>query len=184
MKISFKNIAISGDIGTGKTTLAKNLARKLEWIHINAGDYFRKWHKENNIPLEESEKVPEEVDIAFDKNFQEKMRTSSNTIFESRLAGWLARDFGEVYKILVTSDSNEAMKRVAERDGISIDEAKRRARERSKSHHEKFKRLYGASDYLNPKYFNLVVDTTSVSPDHAVGQVLDKLNKQISHNNY
>ena len=168
----FKNIAISGDIGTGKTTLAKNLAKKLGWEHINAGDYFRKWHLENNIPLEMSEKVPEKIDRAFDEDFKRKMKNSKNTVFESRLAGWLAKDFNDTFKILVVADFDKAMERVSGRDGISFDEARANALERSNSHKKKFKNLYGAVDYLNPNYFNLVVDTTSITPDQVVEEVL------------
>ena len=180
--MDFKNIAISGDIGTGKTTLAENLAEKLGWKHINAGDYFRKWHKENSIPLEESEKVPEDMDRAFDRDFANQMKTSKNTVFESRLAGWLARDLKKVYKILVITDFGEAMKRVANRDAISVEEAKKKAIERSSSHKEKFKKLYGAIDYLNPKYFNLVVDTINMSPQETLEYVLNAFPKTPANN--
>lgn len=178
--MKFKNIAISGDIGTGKTTLAENLANKMGWKHLNAGDYFRKWHEDKEIPLAESEKVPEEVDRAFDKDFQEKMKTSAMTIFESRLAGWLARDFPEVFRILCITNFDVAMARVAKRDGISIEEASEKSRERSLALEEKFNTLYGVSDYLNPKYFNLIVDTTNLSSEETLNLVIDRANNWLT----
>ena len=177
MKISYKNIAISGDIGTGKTTLARALGEKLGWQHLSAGEYFRKWHEEHGIPLEHTGKVPPEVDKAIDFGFQEQMQTKKHIIFESRLAGWLSRDFPGVYRILCVTDFEVAMERVAKRDRISVEEAKEKSQERSKALEEKFYNLYGTNDFLDPKYFNLVVDTTNISPSETLDFVLKALHK-------
>lgn len=173
--MKFKNVAISGDIGTGKTTLAKKLAEKLGWKYLNAGEYFRAWHLENNIPLNETEKIPEEKDKELDLGFQEKMRVGESTIFESRLAGWLSRDFKEVLKVLCVADFETAAKRASERDEVSLEEGTNNAKIRSSALKEKFKKLYGVEDYLDPKYFDLVVDTGQNNPDQALEIVLSRL---------
>ncbi len=175
--IGYKNISISGDIGTGKTTLANNLAKKLKWNYINAGEFFRKWHKDNGVSLEETKQIPEEIDRKVEKDFQDQMQTKTNTIFESRLAGWLAKDMPDAFKILCVADFDTAMKRMAGREKISVDEAREKGAERSKALAEKFDILYGAKDYLDPKYYNLVVDTTSRSPDETLEYVLEHLTK-------
>ena len=174
--IPFKNITISGDIGTGKTTLVNNLAKKLGWKHINAGEFFRKWHKVHGVSLEETKQIPEDIDRKMEKDFQDQMQSENETIFESRLAGWLAKDLPDVFKILCVADFDVAMKRMAEREGISVDEATRRGKERSQALQEKFDSLYGAGDYLNPKYYNLVVNTTTLSPEETLEFVLAHLN--------
>ena len=175
--MNFKNIAISGDIGTGKTTLAKNLAKKLGWQHLSTGEYFRKWHEEHGIPLEKTGEVPEEVDKAIDFEYQAKMRDEEHIIFESRLAGWLSRDFSYVFRVLCVTNFEEAMKRVAKRDRISVEEAKEKSHERSKALEEKFYNLYGTNDFLDPKYFDLVVDTTNISFSETLEFVLKALHK-------
>ncbi len=173
--IRFKNITISGDIGTGKTTLANNLAKKLDWNYINAGEFFRKWHKENGVSLEETKQIPEEIDRKVEKDFQDQMQTKTDTIFESRLAGWLAKDMPGVFKILCVADFDTAMKRMAGREKISVEEARKKGQERSKALAEKFDILYGAKDYLDPKYYNLVVNTTSRSPEETLNFVMNRL---------
>lgn len=174
-EMKYKNIAISGDIGTGKTTLAKKLAEKLGWKHTNAGDYFRKWHQENNIPLNETEKIPPEKDKEMDYGFQDLMKNETSTIFESRLAGYLSKDFDDVFKILCIAEPEVAIKRAGVRDEVSLDEARENVSIRSKALKEKFKKLYGVDDYLDPKYFNLIIDSTTNSPDENLEIVLRNL---------
>jgi CMP/dCMP kinase len=171
----YRVIAISGEIGTGKSTLSKNLAKILGWEYINAGDFFRNWHKENNIPLSDSLKVPPELDKKIDADFIDKMTTGKNTIFESRLAGWLAKDIPDVFKILVTCEFEEAMKRTAKRETVSIAEAKTSSQKRSLQLQQKFQKLYLAKDFLNPKYFNLVIDTTNISPEASAQKVITEM---------
>lgn len=168
----FKNIAISGDIGTGKSTLAKLLAEELGWKVVSTGDFFRQWHQENNIPVEETEKVPEEVDMKIDYGYQEMMGKENGIIFESRLGGWLAKDMPEVLKILCICEFEEAMKRVGTRDGETKDEAKIKARERSTKLVAKFKKLYDIDNFLDPKYFDVVVDSTDWTPKEVLEYVL------------
>jgi CMP/dCMP kinase len=177
--MKYKNIAISGDIGTGKTTLAKKLAQKLNWKHTNAGDYFRAWHQENNIPLNETEKIPPEKDKEMDYGFQNLMKNEKQTIFESRLAGYLAKDLEDVFKILCTAELEVAIQRAGERDQVSEDEAKSNVSIRSKALKEKFKKLYDVDDYLDPKYFNLVINSTTNSPDENLEIVLKKLENNL-----
>ena len=91
-KPAYQNIALSGDVGTGTTTLGRNLASTLDWQHVNAGDYFRAYHRERGIPLEKTKEIPEEVDRQLDGQFADDMAVQTEKVFESHLAGWLARD--------------------------------------------------------------------------------------------
>lgn len=176
IETNYKNITISGDIGTGTTTLSKKLAQKLNWEHLNAGDYFRQWHKDHNIPLENTGQIPEEVDRELDYSYQDLMRTQSNTIFESHLAGWLAKDFPETLKVLLTCDFDEAMKRVSQRENISVEEAAELSKKRGIAlHNIKFKKLYGVENCFDPEYFSLVIDTTKIPPDQVLQTVLKSL---------
>ncbi len=171
----YKNIAISGPIGSGKSTLARSLEEKLGWKLLHAGEFFRKWHEENHVPLEESEKVPEDLDKQIDLGYQKKMEEEEHMIFESHLAGWLARDIPEVLKVLCTADLQTRMNRAAAREGVSPEEALKEADQRSEAHREKFERLYGVKDRFNPEYFDLVIDSGKLSPQEALEEVLKKL---------
>lgn len=178
VKMKYLNIAISGEIGTGKSTLSRNLVKNLGWKYVNLGDFFRKWHEDNNIPLENTTKIPPELDKKIDFGFQDQMAEDSDTVFEARLAGWLAKDLPKVLKVLVVCDFNIAMERAAKREHAPFEEVIKLNQIRSNGHKEKFKKLYGVDDFLDPKYFDLVVDTSHITPEAALEEVLKKLNSQ------
>ncbi len=175
MTAKFINIAISGDIGSGTSTLTKDLADKLGWEYVNAGDFFRDWHKQNNIPLEQTEKIPAELDRQIDFGFQERMKTDLKIIFESHLAGWLAKDVTHTYKILLTTNFSEAVKRVSSREKITIEKAKHQTLQRTVSLNDKFKQLYGVENTYNPMMFNLIVNTTNLDAEGVLRFVLKSL---------
>lgn len=175
MDKKYKNIAISGPIGSGKSTLAKGVAEKLGWKLQSTGEFFRRWHKEKGIPVRESDRVPEQLDKEIDMGYQEKMKNEEGVVFESHLAGWLAKDLQETFKVLCTADLQTRVNRVAARDGASPEEALKDIDQRAEAHREKFERLYGVKDRFNPAYFDLVVDTGKLNPQEALDKVLNKL---------
>lgn len=165
----YKNIALSGDVGTGTTTLGRNLAATLGWQHTNAGAYFRAWHRENGIPLEQVQAIPEEVDRELDQRFQKDMATQENHVFESHLAGWLAKDLPQTYKILCIADERVTMERIASRESWSLDDAIKYSKMRSQGLNQKFEKLYGVIDPYISDWFDVVINTTDLS----AGKVLD-----------
>jgi predicted cytidylate kinase len=173
--MKYKNIAISGDIGTGKSTLARLLSEKLNWQYVSAGNYFRDWYKSQGMDVSKVYGIPEEEDRKMEADFQKDMLEKENTVFESRLAGWLARDYKQTLKVLCVVEDNEAYKRVAGRDSVSEEEAKTLSIQRAKDLVDKFNKLYGVSDFLDAKYFDLIIDTTNLKPEEVLKKVLEKL---------
>lgn len=174
--MKYKNIAISGDIGTGKSTLARLLSEKLGWEYVSAGNYFREWYKSKGMDVSKVYGIPEEEDRKMEASFQKEMQEKEGVVFESRLAGWLARDYPETLKVLCTVSNEEAYKRVAKRDSVSEEEAEKLSKQRAGDLVDKFNKLYAVSDFLDPKYFDLVIDTTNLRPDQVLERVLEKLN--------
>lgn len=173
--LKYKNIAISGLTGSGKSTLARKLAEKLGWKFMSTGNFIRQWQKENNVPFLEPDKIPEEVDKKIDYGYQALMRDNQGEVFESRLAGWLSKDYPETFKVLMICDPHIAAARISHRDGIDGEKAMSEAANRERLLKEKFIRLYDAGDYLDEKNFDLVIDTAKVSADEAMQLVLNKV---------
>lgn len=176
----FKNIAISGDIGTGKSTLARLLSEKLNWKYVSAGNYFRDWYKSKGMDVSKVYGIPEEEDRKMEADFKKEMAEKEGVVFESRLAGWLAQDYPETLKVLCTVEDSEAYKRVAKRDSVSEEEAEKLSKQRARDLVDKFNNLYGVSDFLDPKYFDLVIDTTNLKPEEVLEKVLSKLGNEVS----
>ena len=98
--------------------------------------------------------IPEDEDRRMEADFKKEMAEKSNVIFESRLAGWLAKDYPETLKVLCTVSPEIAYKRVAKRDSVSTEEAEKLSKQRAQDLVNKFNKLYGVSDFLDAKYFN------------------------------
>ena len=64
-------ITISGKAGSGKSTVAKEIARKLELKHYSIGDLMRQMAKEKNISLSELGELAEKDD-SIDKELDKK----------------------------------------------------------------------------------------------------------------
>jgi predicted cytidylate kinase len=173
--MKFKNIAISGLTGSGKSTLAKKLAANLGWEFMSTGNFIRKWQKDNDVPFLEPDKIPEEVDKKIDYGYQELMKNENGMVFESRLAGWLSKNFPETFKVLMICNSDIAAQRISNRDQIDGQQAMKEAEMREGLLREKFIRLYDAGDYLDEENFDMVIDTAKVGADEAMQMVLDKL---------
>ena len=173
-KSTYKNIVISGGIGTGKSTLARNLAKELGWEVISSGEWFRRWHKEHTIPLDQPDLVPKDIDEQLDFGLQKKMREDERIVFESHLGGWLAKDIATTFKVLCIAEWETMIARAAKRDGKSYEDEELFAKKRGVSVAEKFERLYGVKDTFDPDFFDLVVDTTTMTPAEVLSMVLEK----------
>ena len=81
-------ITISGKPGSGKSTIAKELAKKLKLKHFSIGDFMREMAKDKNISLLELSELSEE-DKSIDKELDNKQiqlgKREDNFIIDSRL---------------------------------------------------------------------------------------------------
>lgn len=156
--MNYRNIVIAGDVGSGTTTLAKNLADKLGWELVSAGDFFRKYSKENNIPLWDKASVPDEFERSIDNQIIDKLKNDKSIVFDTHYGGWFAKEMRDVLKILLICDRQIALKRMLGRKHTH-DETGEEIEKRRTGLYEKFKKLYSTEDYEDPKYFDLVIDT-------------------------
>ena len=81
-------ITISGTAGSGKSTIGKLLAKKLNLKHYSTGDFMRKIAKKRNISLIELSELAE-ADLSIDQeidNFSKDLAKQDNFIIDSRLA--------------------------------------------------------------------------------------------------
>lgn len=86
-KTRTQNITITGDIGSGKSTVASKLAEKLGMTIIDSGQLYRKFAAEKNRSVLEQNKSNDwSIDKEIDSTIEDIGRTQSNVIFVSRLA--------------------------------------------------------------------------------------------------
>ena len=176
MNLQYRNITISGGVAVGKNTLHGNLKQylvPLGWRFTSGGKLLRDFSKEYVQPV--ASLVPDEFHHQLDDRTK-KLLENGHYVIEAWLAGFMAKDRNDTLRVLLRCQ-NDALRidRVANRDNISINEAKKYIKAREEGNFIEWKRIYGNYDFFDPQYYHLVIDTYSSGPNETVGKVLDNL---------
>ncbi len=169
----YKSITISGPVASGTTTAAKTLAKKLGLEYPSAGDFFRNYMLKHNIPLPEKVQIPDEVDRKIDKELTDIAASEKGVVIDSLYHGYFTRDIPHVLKVLLTADKDVRIRRALTRIHTHKETAEDVIR-RDQTHNIKFRKLYADENFLDPKFFNLVIDTTNTSSEDVVKKVLEE----------
>lgn len=166
-------ITIFGNPGTGKSTVGKLLATRLGFEFMSSGNMFRAMAKELGITVSELDTLSQhdsQYDVALDKRVAEYGKTHDNFVFESRMAWHFIPDS---VKISLVCDEMEAARRAAERDGISIDEAKKDNDLRIATYQNRYPAHYPGVHYPpTSEDVDLTVDVTAIPPDEIVSKIV------------
>jgi len=173
-----RSITINGDLGSGKSTVAIELARRLGRRRISMGDIYREIAQQRGMTALQLNRHSERdlnVDAHVDRIQQDMALSDEAMIVDSRL-GWFF--FADAFKVHLITDATVAAQRVMARpaDGVesyaSVDEAKQRLYERSESERSRFLARYHV-DKARLRNYSLVCDTTRTHPEEVASQVID-----------
>ncbi|HBT81582.1 hypothetical protein A2757_02995 [Candidatus Giovannonibacteria bacterium RIFCSPHIGHO2_01_FULL_48_47] len=163
-------ITIFGLAGTGTSSVGKILAAKLGYTFLSSGMLFRKMAQENDMSLQDFEKLTNQ-DPQYDKKLDREIKNfgekNDNFVVESRLAWHFIPDS---IKIKLECDFETRVKRVAARDKISFEEAREHTEFREKMIAERYRKYYGITDFTDEK-FDLVIDTANIDVEAVVGKI-------------
>ena len=166
-------ITVSGPGGSGKSTLAADLADRLGYDHVSGGDIFRSIADERGLtPLQLNRRAEE--DDAIDRDLDRRLRTTArdrdDLVLESRLSGWMAGEYADL-RVWLDAPPGVRAKRIAEREGKPVDQAREETRARAESEAGRYRDYYGV-DIENRSIYDLVVNTARWDPDGVLGIVL------------
>jgi CMP/dCMP kinase len=162
------HLAINGDIGSGKTSVALLLSQSTGRAMVSAGEILRKMAAEREITALEANHIAERddaVDTEIDHALVDLARSKNCLIYDSRIAWYLIPG---AFKVHLTVDPEVAASRLlAGRSSAveayrSIEEAKRSAEERYACERQRFYRRHGVDIALRSNY-DLVLDTSDAS---------------------
>jgi len=172
-------ITISGKAGSGKSTIAKELAKKLKLQHYSIGDLMRQIAKERGISLLELSKLAEE-DKSIDKELDKKqieLKKKDNFVIDGRLtAFFIPHATLKVY--LECEDTIRAERILKEKrkdeSAQSIKETIQQITKRENSERKRYKDYYNV-DYYDRKLYDVVVDTSHLGIGDVVKRIMDSL---------
>ncbi|MBI3385847.1 cytidylate kinase family protein [Candidatus Gottesmanbacteria bacterium] len=183
--LKYSSIAISGRPGAGRSTLLKNLKSVLApwgWEFFSGGDWARKFaiesgkHKPNDKTHHKATDYGDNIDHQIDSAMRKKLSSPDNhVVVESWIAGWNMRKLPHVLKVLLMCDESLRIDRIVNRDNLTVEDAKAHLADRERENIGKWKRMYGVSDFWDPKYYDLVINTYSHGPKETLDLVLQAL---------
>src|SRR5205085_1121162 len=113
-------ITISGLPGSGKTTVARMVAKALGLEHVYAGDIFRRQAEAHGMTLQEYVRCAE-TDHSIDRALDAQMRRRAavgNAVLEGRLAAFMAEEAGvPALRVFLDADEGVRVHRIAGREG-------------------------------------------------------------------
>jgi cytidylate kinase len=181
-------VCISGMAGTGKSTLAKKLARKYGLKYYSGGDALKALAAEEggNVSSNGWWESPEglaflrqrENDWKFDKAVDNKLleyAQQGNVLLDSWTMPWLLK-IG--FKIWLLASIEKRAERVAERDKITVEDALQILKEKEARTKAIYQKLYGFTLGEDYAPFNLVLDTNNLNAEE-VFQILCKVLDEI-----
>lgn len=171
-------IAVSGPPGSGKTTLAQNLARILGLRYFSTGAIFRRLAKEKGIPLEELSRIAE-TDYSIDRYIDSQAINEARkgrVVLDGHLTAWIARDYADLL-IYVTAPLEIRIQRIAERENRPFQEVLRETLIREKSEKKRYKDIYGI-DVNDLSIFDLIINNKRLNSQETLNIALEAV-KQV-----
>jgi len=153
-------ITISGPAGSGKSHCASRLAELYGIPCHSAGSIFRKMAMEKGVSPEEFSKVADKdpkIDKEIDRRTSE-LAKRGGLILEGRLVSFFSSSSARKISFYLTAPFEERVKRIAEREGISLKESEAKTRTREESERQRYLAIYGL-DVNDLSHYDFVINT-------------------------
>jgi predicted cytidylate kinase len=167
-------ITIAGDIGSGKTTIAGELAARLTVEMRSTGGIQRQLAAARGISTLELNRLAE-TDSAIDRQIDHYLKTlpDGDLVVESRMAWRFVPNTTRIFLYVLRHEAASRVLRANRQDESYrlLDDAVLQIGERRRSEIKRFKKYYNVNidDLRN---YDRVIDTTFASPDVVVERIL------------
>ncbi len=182
-------ITISGLPGSGKSSVAKLLAKRLKMKRYYMGEMRREIARKKGITLEDLNRLGENeewTDKMVDDYQRELGKREDNFIIEGRTSFFLIPGSIKIFLDVDIRTGAERIFRVIEKEGAShrnegdfktIDEAEKAIRERIRSDRMRYRKYYGI-DFLDKSHYDMVIDTTDLGISQVVEKIIGMIEKR------
>lgn len=176
----FQIITLSGMLGSGKSTIGKTLADRLNFQYYSTGNAQRSIALARGVTTLELNKLADQdpsIDREIDSVFKNLAHTNQNYVIDSRLAFFFIPSSIKIklnvdYKTAANRILNDP-KRSDDEQYTSLEEAENALRQRRSSEVERFKKTYQV-DIDNDENFDYIIDTTNKTADEVCNLIIEK----------
>ncbi|MFA5303708.1 MAG: (d)CMP kinase [Candidatus Nanoarchaeia archaeon] len=175
-------LTITGDLGSGKSTVAKLVAKELKLKYYSTGQMFRKLAVDMQVSFKELNdlaKKDKRIDKRID-DYQKKLGTKEDDfILEGRLGFHF---IPESIKVCLRAEPKEAARRImtdnrSDEKFKNLKEAEESINSRARIEKQRYEALYKIN-IDDDKNYNLIIDTTKIPAT----EVAEKIIKYIKEN--
>ncbi|PIZ86041.1 hypothetical protein COX94_01240 [Candidatus Nomurabacteria bacterium CG_4_10_14_0_2_um_filter_33_9] len=181
-------ITINGDLGSGKSSTAKGVAKALGFKHFSSGDFFRQVGLELGLSVTETN-IRAETDKKIDEMTDQKLRNLNNetrVIVDSRTAyHWIPESFKVYLDLSPEIAQNRILKSIKsdilrkKSENIStIEEVYKKMKERFESEQKRYWDLYKIHN-TDKNNYDLVIDTNKNNLEQVVEIIIVEYKKWI-----
>ncbi|GGM03094.1 MULTISPECIES: AAA family ATPase [Micromonospora] len=172
-----QSIVFNGDLGSGKSTVSVEIAKRLGLRRVSVGDLYRQMAQERQmtaLQLNLHAELDQAVDGYVDQLQRDIAASGERLVMDSRLA-W--HFFTDALKVHMITEPGEAARRVLARPSgpaesyTSLQEAKAKLRERSESERNRFIVRYGV-DKARLRNYDLICDTTRAPAEEVIEHIV------------
>ena len=179
-------ISLAGDLGSGKSTIAKFLTEKYGLEKVSIGSIQRQMAQKMNMDTCEFNKYMEshpEFDNILDTKLSEYEKIDGRFLFDSRLAWHFVPSS---FKVYMKVSPQVAGKRVynaerADETYSSVEDAVDKLIERRRSERERFLQFYNV-DITDLSNYDFVIDTENKTIQQVVNQVCEAFETWLNQN--
>lgn len=173
-------VTISGDIGSGKSTVGQYLAEKLDAELIDCGQLYRAYASQKGMSvLQLNQSEDYSIDVQIDKDLVRMGKEGKSRVYISRTAWYFIPGAVHVY---MTVDPKLAARRVLNRKTVaekhdSVDSIIEYNRKRIAEEDARYERMYGITRKHQMAANNVLVCIGNASAEDVCSAVYEVLNK-------
>jgi CMP/dCMP kinase len=187
-------ITISGNPGSGKSTVAKILVEKLKAERVYAGGIMREMASEKSIALEEFQKLTKDdinIDKEIDQRASEKAKEyeqqGKNVVVEGRTQFIFLPESKKVYvyvepkigaeRIFKDLQNQEVAAVRNQKVATSVEETLKLTEEREKGDAQRYIKFYG-TDHRKLENYDLIINSSEITAEEVANKIIEFIQKE------
>ncbi|WP_139959576.1 viperin family antiviral radical SAM protein [Flavicella sediminum] len=176
---SMNKITLSGGVASGKSTVGKLIAQKLNFQFISIGNKTREVAKSNKMSIVEFQKMclmNPELDKKIDSEFANECNASDNLVIDYRLGFYF---INESFNVFFKVSEDEAIKRL--KKSVRTNETFHTVNERNNLFKNQFLNTYDI-DVFDENNYDLIIEVDHKRPEQIADEIIEKYMLLFSRN--